>query len=97
MASAAVCVSIILVFLPGVGLQHQEDVRNSFELAARAADRQADKDGNRAKRAATLRTPPMAVVTLLNIHWFGQQSRFDHAIYITRATVSLYTPLPWQT
>lgn len=71
MASAAVCVSVILIFLPGVSLQHQEDVRNSFELAARAADKQTDKDGDRAKWCNRFMT------TLLNIHWFGQQTRLE--------------------
>ncbi|KAI6108859.1 32 kDa-cell wall symbiosis regulated acidic polypeptide precursor [Pisolithus thermaeus] len=74
MASAAVCVSIILIFLPGVGLQHQEDVRNSFELAARAADKQAVKDDNRAKWCNSFMT------TLLNIHWFGQQTRLEEEV-----------------
>ncbi|KAI6039599.1 32 kDa-cell wall symbiosis regulated acidic polypeptide precursor [Pisolithus marmoratus] len=68
MASAAVCVSIVLVFLPGVSVQHQEDVRNSFELAARAADRQAVKDGDDAKWCNSFMT------TLLNVHWFGHQA-----------------------
>ncbi|KAI6000421.1 32 kDa-cell wall symbiosis regulated acidic polypeptide precursor [Pisolithus orientalis] len=64
-ASAAVCVSVLLVFLPDVSAQHQEDVRNSFELAARAADKASGDDY--AKWFNTFKT------TLLNIHWFSQQ------------------------
>ncbi|KAI6031075.1 hypothetical protein PISMIDRAFT_6508 [Pisolithus microcarpus 441] len=64
-ASAAVCVSTLLVFLPGVTAQHQEDVRNSFEFAARAADR-ASGDDYTAWFSTFKRT-------LINIHWFSQQ------------------------
>ncbi|KAI6141311.1 32 kDa-cell wall symbiosis regulated acidic polypeptide precursor [Pisolithus tinctorius] len=74
MASAAVCVSIVILFLPDVSAQHQEDVRNSFELAARAADKQAVKDGDYAKWCNSFLT------TLLNIHWFGQQAGLEEEV-----------------
>ncbi|KAI5991768.1 32 kDa-cell wall symbiosis regulated acidic polypeptide precursor [Pisolithus marmoratus] len=71
-ASAAVCVSILLVFLPGVTAQHQEDVRNSFEFAARAADKASGDDD--AKWFNTFKT------TLLNIHWFSQQDGLEQEV-----------------
>ncbi|KAI5984582.1 32 kDa-cell wall symbiosis regulated acidic polypeptide precursor [Pisolithus marmoratus] len=71
-ASAAVCVSVLLVFLPGVTTQHQEDVRNSFELAARAADKANSNDY--AGWFNTFKT------TLLNIHWFSQQDGLEQEV-----------------
>ncbi|KAI6031084.1 hypothetical protein PISMIDRAFT_671675 [Pisolithus microcarpus 441] len=71
-ASAAVCVSTLLVFMPGVTAQHQEDVRNSFEFAARAADRASGDDYTRWFN--TFRS------TLINIHWFNQQDGLERDI-----------------
>ncbi|KAI6000429.1 32 kDa-cell wall symbiosis regulated acidic polypeptide precursor [Pisolithus orientalis] len=70
--SAAVCVSILLVFLPGVSTQHQEDVRNSLEFAARAADKATGDDY--AGWFNTFKT------TLLNIHWFSQQDGLEQEV-----------------
>ncbi|KAI6141316.1 32 kDa-cell wall symbiosis regulated acidic polypeptide precursor [Pisolithus tinctorius] len=70
--SAAVCVSILLVFLPGVSAQHQEDVRNSLEFAARAADKATGDDY--ARWFNTFKT------TLLNIHWFSQQDGLEQEV-----------------
>ncbi|KAI6124294.1 32 kDa-cell wall symbiosis regulated acidic polypeptide precursor [Pisolithus croceorrhizus] len=71
-ASAAVCVSTLLVFLPGVTAQHQEDVRNSFEFAARAADRANGDDYTGWFK--TFRS------TLINIHWFNQQDGLEQEV-----------------
>ncbi|KIK16222.1 hypothetical protein PISMIDRAFT_686519 [Pisolithus microcarpus 441] len=71
---AAVCVSILLVFLPGVSSQHQEDVRNSFELSARAADKQVGSSDDYAKWFNIFKT------TLLNLHWFSQQDGFEQEV-----------------
>ncbi|KAI6016119.1 32 kDa-cell wall symbiosis regulated acidic polypeptide precursor [Pisolithus microcarpus] len=71
---AAVCVSILLVFLPGVSSQHQEDVRNSFELSARAADKQVGSSDDYAKWFNIFKT------TLLNLHWFSQQDGTEQEV-----------------
>lgn len=71
---AAVCVSILLVFLPGVSSQHQEDVRNSFELSARAADKQVGGSDDYAKWFTIFKT------TLLNLHWFSQQDGLEQEV-----------------
>lgn len=73
-ASAAVCVSVLLVFLPGVSSQHQEDVRNSFELSARAADKQVGSSDDYAKWFNIFKT------TLLNLHWFSQQDGLEEEV-----------------
>ncbi|KAI6112598.1 32 kDa-cell wall symbiosis regulated acidic polypeptide precursor [Pisolithus thermaeus] len=73
-ASAAVCVSILLVFLPGVSPQHQEDVRNSFELSARAANKQIGGSDDYVKWFTIFKT------TLLNIHWFSQQDGIEEEV-----------------
>ncbi|KAI6027048.1 32 kDa-cell wall symbiosis regulated acidic polypeptide precursor [Pisolithus marmoratus] len=72
--SAAVCVSILLVFLPGVSPQHQEDVRNSFELSARAADKQVGSSDDYSKWFNIFKT------TLLNLHWFSQQDGIEEDV-----------------
>ncbi|KAI5999709.1 32 kDa-cell wall symbiosis regulated acidic polypeptide precursor [Pisolithus albus] len=72
--SAAVCVSILLVFLPGVSAQHQEDVRNSFELSARAADKQIGSSDDYAKWFNIFKT------TLLNLHWFSQKDGTEQEV-----------------
>lgn len=72
--SAAVCVSILLVFLPGVSAQHQEDVRNSFELSARAADKQIGSSDDYAKWFNIFKT------TLLNLHWFSQKDGIEQEV-----------------
>ncbi|KAI6141313.1 32 kDa-cell wall symbiosis regulated acidic polypeptide precursor [Pisolithus tinctorius] len=72
-ASATVVPSTIIVFLPDVTEQHQEDVRNSFEFAARAATKQVPGiDYARWHR--------FFGVVLHNIHWFTVQVESERAI-----------------
>ncbi|KAI6023557.1 32 kDa-cell wall symbiosis regulated acidic polypeptide precursor [Pisolithus microcarpus] len=73
-ANAAVCVSILLVFLPGVSSQHQEDVRNSFELSARAADKQVGGSDDYAKWFNIFKS------SLLKLHWFSQQDGLEQEV-----------------
>ncbi|KAI6000417.1 32 kDa-cell wall symbiosis regulated acidic polypeptide precursor [Pisolithus orientalis] len=84
-ASATVVPSTIIVFLPDVTEQHQEDVRNSFEFAARAATKQASGiDYARWHR--------FFGVVLHNIHWFTVQVELVSLKFVHRLSflVHLY-------
>ncbi|KAI6039595.1 32 kDa-cell wall symbiosis regulated acidic polypeptide precursor [Pisolithus marmoratus] len=70
---ATVVPSTIIVFLPGVTEQHQEDVRNSFEFAVRAATKQV-AGINYARWHRVFES------VLHNIHWFNLQSESGRAI-----------------
>ncbi|KAI6012959.1 32 kDa-cell wall symbiosis regulated acidic polypeptide precursor [Pisolithus microcarpus] len=72
-ASATVVPSTIIIFLPGVTAQHQEDVSNSFELAARAATKQVSGI-NYTRWFRVFQT------VLRNIHWFTLQAESERTI-----------------
>ncbi|KAI6039593.1 32 kDa-cell wall symbiosis regulated acidic polypeptide precursor [Pisolithus marmoratus] len=72
-APATVVPSTIIVFLPDVTEQHQEDVRNSFEFSARAATKQAS--GNNYARWHRVFES-----VLHNIHWFNLQAESERTI-----------------